>query len=122
MTAAILIVHIVIAAALIFVIVVMQRSEGGGLGIGGGGGGGGMGNFMTGRSTANFFTRTTAVLAALFMTSSLVLTIMENRGASPDATLVDQLRDAGTPGAGSGEGAAPSPEGATPGPALPKVE
>jgi preprotein translocase subunit SecG len=120
MTAAFLIVHIVIAASLIFVIVVMQRSEGGGLGIGGGGGGG-MGNFMTGRSTANFFTRTTAILAGLFMISSMLLTILENQGASPDATLVDQLREAGTPGT-AGEGAAPAPEGATPGPAVPKVE
>jgi preprotein translocase subunit SecG len=121
MTAAFLIVHIVIAAALIFVIVVMQRSEGGGLGIGGGGGGGGMGNFMTGRSTANFFTRTTAILAGLFMISSMLLTILENQGAAPDATLVDQLREAGTPGT-AGEGAAPAPEGATPGPSAPKVE
>jgi len=120
MTAAILIVHIVIAAALIFIIVVMQRSEGGGLGIGGGGG---MGNFMTGRSTANLFTRTTAVLAALFMTSSLALTIVENQGRATDATVVDQLRDAGTPGTAGGDGAAPAPEGAAPSaPSLPKVE
>jgi len=116
MTAVLLIVHIVIAVALIFIVVVMQRSEGGGLGIGGGGGGG-MGNFMTGRSTANLLTRTTAVLAGLFMVSSLVLTIMENNQSRSSAdSLVDQLRQVGTP---TGEAPAPAPE-ATPG--VPKVE
>ncbi len=40
---------------------------------GGGGGGGGMGGFMTGRATANLLTRTTAVLAALFMVLSLTI-------------------------------------------------
>ncbi|HKY94999.1 MAG TPA: preprotein translocase subunit SecG [Kiloniellales bacterium] len=120
MTAIILIVHIVIAVALIFVIVVMQRSEGGGLGIGGGGGGG-MGNFMTGRSTANFFTRTTAVLAALFMISSISLTMLENSDAQRSSdTLVDQLRQTGTPGATDETPApAPAPESA---PGTPKVE
>jgi preprotein translocase subunit SecG len=118
MTAIILIAHIVIAAALIFVIVVMQRSEGGGLGIGGGGGGGGMGNFMTGRSTANFFTRTTAILAGLFMISSFSLTILENRDANPAGeTLVDQLRQSGTPG--ETPAPAPAPESA---PGTPRVE
>ncbi len=58
-------------------VVLIQRSEGGGLGIGSGGGG--MGSFMTGRGTANLLTRTTAVLAALFMALSLVLALM-NRG------------------------------------------
>ncbi len=62
-----LIVHLMIAIALVAV-VLLQRSEGGGLGMGGG-----MSGFMTGRSTANLLTRTTAVLAALFVITSLVL-------------------------------------------------
>ena len=120
MTAIILIAHIVIAAALIFVIVVMKRSEGGGLGIGGGGGGG-MGNFMTGRSTANFFTRTTAILAGLFMISSVALTMLENNAARPAGeTLVDQLRQSGAPDTTGGAPApAPAPESAH---GTPKVE
>jgi preprotein translocase subunit SecG len=76
-----LVVHLLIALALIGVIL-MQKSEGGGLGIGGstgGGGGGGMGGFMTGRGTANLLTRTTAVLAALFIIISLVLAKMSGR-------------------------------------------
>jgi preprotein translocase subunit SecG len=58
----------VLAVALIGV-VLLQRSEGGALGIGGGG----MGGFMTGRSAANLLTRTTAILAAAFMLTSLSL-------------------------------------------------
>jgi len=64
----ILVIHVLLAAALI-VIVLLQKSEGGGLGFGGGG----MSGFMTGRSQANLLTRTTAILAAAFMGTSLLL-------------------------------------------------
>ncbi len=70
-----LVVHVLITIALVALILI-QRSEGGGLGIGGGGGGGGMGGLMSGRGTANFLTRTTAVLAGAFMLSSLVLAFL----------------------------------------------
>ena len=65
----ILVVHLLIAVALVGV-VLLQRSEGGALGIGGGGG---MSGFLTGRGTANLLTRTTTILAALFILTSLVL-------------------------------------------------
>lgn len=93
MSTVLLVIHLMIAAALVGV-VLLQRSEGGALGIGGGGGGGG---FMTGRGTANLLTRATAILAALFMISSLVLVILMN-SRQPGGSLVDQLRDSGTPG------------------------
>lgn len=70
-----LVVHLLVTLALIGVVLI-QKSEGGALGIGGsggGGGGGGMGGFMTGRATANLLTRTTAILAALFMALSLTI-------------------------------------------------
>ncbi len=71
-----LVVHVLLCAALI-VVVLIQRSEGGLGGLGGGsGGGGGMSGFMTGRSAANVLTRTTAVLAALFMATSLILAVL----------------------------------------------
>jgi len=75
MTAVLIIIHLILAIAMVF-IVLIQQSEGG---IGGlGGGGGGMGGFMTGRATANLLTRLTAVLAALFMVTSLTLAILAN--------------------------------------------
>ena len=72
-----LIVHLFVTLALIGVVLI-QRSEGGGLGIGTSQG---MGSFMSGRGTANLLTRTTAVLAAIFMLLSLTLALM-NRGST----------------------------------------
>jgi preprotein translocase subunit SecG len=63
-----LVVHLLVAVGLVGV-VLLQRSEGGALGIGGGG----MSGFLSGRGTANLLTRTTAVLAAAFILTSLAL-------------------------------------------------
>ena len=62
-----LIVQTVIAASLVAVIL-MQRSEGGGLGVGGSSSG-----FMTARGAADFLTRTTAILAGIFVLLSILL-------------------------------------------------
>ncbi|MCT6880524.1 MAG: preprotein translocase subunit SecG [Commensalibacter sp.] len=72
-----LILHLLVTLGLIGVVLI-QRSEGGGLGIGSSQG---MGAFMTGRGTANLLTRTTAILAAVFMALCLVMAIM-NKGNS----------------------------------------
>ena len=83
MATALLIIHLLIAAAMVGV-VLMQRSEGGALGMGGGGGAGG--GFLTGRGTANLLTRATAVLAACFFLTSILLTIVAQRElAAPSA-------------------------------------
>ena len=73
MTTVILVIHLILAIALVG-IVLLQRSEGGALGMGGGGGG--MGGFMTGRGAADLLTRTTAIIAAGFMATSLTLAIL----------------------------------------------
>jgi preprotein translocase subunit SecG len=65
--------------------VLLQKSEGGALGIGGGG----MSGFMTGRSTANLLTRATAILAAAFFTTSVLLVVMHNRARAP-VSIIDQ--------------------------------
>ncbi len=77
MTTVLLIIHLFVTLALIGVVLI-QRSEGGGLGIGSSQG---MGSFMSGRGTANLLTRTTAILATVFMVLSLVLALM-NRGTT----------------------------------------
>ena len=66
-----LVVHGLIALALVGVIL-LQKSEGGGLGIGGGTGGG----LMTARGAANLLTRSTTVLAVLFIGSSILLAVL----------------------------------------------
>ena len=77
MIAVVLVVHLFIAIALIGAVLV-QRSEGGGLGIGGGS----LGGLMTTRGSANLMTRITAVLAACFMGTSVLLAIMAGGGES----------------------------------------
>jgi preprotein translocase subunit SecG len=71
----IIVIHLLIVIALVGVVLI-QRSEGGGLGIGGGSG------FMTARGAANALTRTTAILAAAFFATSIILGVMAHRGGS----------------------------------------
>jgi len=87
MLTVLLVIHLLVTIGLIG-IVLIQKSEGGALGIGGGGGsGGGMGGFMTGRETANLLTRTTAVLATLFMGLSLTIAVISNQSIDKGSIL-----------------------------------
>ncbi|MCW2245949.1 preprotein translocase subunit SecG [Azospirillum fermentarium] len=87
MHAVVLVIHLLIALALVGVILI-QKSEGGGLGIGGGT----MGGMMSARGTANLLTRTTAILAACFMATSIVLAVMAgNTGAQRPASIIDSI-------------------------------
>ncbi|MBL8806544.1 MAG: preprotein translocase subunit SecG [Rhodospirillales bacterium] len=73
MTTVLTVIHLLVAIALVGVVLI-QRSEGGGLGMGGSSGG--MGGFMSARGTANLLTRTTGILAAAFMATSIALAIL----------------------------------------------
>ena len=83
MIAILLTIHLFLALSLV-IAVLLQRSEGGALGIGGGGGG-----MMTGRAQANLLTRATAILAAAFMATSLILAIMAAQARKPQS-IIDQ--------------------------------
>ena len=67
-----LVIHAILALLLI-IIVLIQRAEGGALGIGGGSDG------MSPRGTADVLTRTTSIIAVLFVITSLSLTILSMR-------------------------------------------
>jgi preprotein translocase subunit SecG len=82
MSTILLIIELFVTLALIG-IVLIQRSEGGGLGIGGSQG---MGSFMSGRGTANLLTRTTAILATIFMGLAVALGVL-NRGGGAGSIL-----------------------------------
>jgi preprotein translocase subunit SecG len=101
------VVHILIALSLVGV-VLLQKSEGGALGMGGGG----MSGFMTGRSTANLLTRTTAILAALFFLTSILLVVLSNSGRAPRSFV-------GEGGSGPAVPFAPGAPATAPGPAAP---
>lgn len=120
MQTVLIVIHLMIVVALVGV-VLLQRSEGGGLGIGGGSG------FMTARGAANALTRSTAILAALFFTTSLLLSIMARYGEKPTDILdkvpstqqtdgkgvLDQLGGAETPKPAD-NAAAPAADATTP--------
>lgn len=128
METVIIVIHLMVVLALVGV-VLLQRSEGGGLGIGGGSG------FMTARGASNALTRATAILAAAFFATSLLLTIMARYGEQPldildrvppssttqpqvpGGGILDQLGGAGAPAAPSTSPQAPAPaegQGAVP--------
>ena len=67
-----LVIHALLALLLI-IIVLIQRAEGGALGIGGGADG------MSPRGAADALTRTTAIIATLFIITSISLTIISLR-------------------------------------------
>ena len=117
MQTVILVIHLMLAVALVAV-VLLQRSEGGGLGMGGGSGGagGGMG-LMSARAAGNVLTRTTAILAAGFMITSITLAIMANSGRDTGASSVMDQAPATTE-----QPAAPDSQPADQGPAVPLSE
>ena len=93
-------IHLMLVLAMIGV-VLLQKSEGGGLVSSTSG-------FMTGRGTANVLTRTTALLAAGFFLTSLILSLLASHGRAP----VSLINTGGAPA----QGQAPVPAG---GPAPP---
>lgn len=127
MNAALLVLHVLIAAALVAVVLV-QKSEGGALGMGGGGG------MMTGRGTANLLTRMTTWLAGAFFATSIILALIANQGSRQRSIFDPKQVPPGATGqprpgpSAPGAPSAPAPGGPgksapngqkTPGPALP---
>jgi preprotein translocase subunit SecG len=98
----IILIHLMIVLAMVG-LVLLQKSEGGGLGMGGGTGG-----FLSSRGTANVLTRTTAILAALFFATSLVLSIIAGMDRKPRSIL-----DTAAPGSAPAAPGAPPPLGGT---------
>ena len=112
MAAVLLVIHVMLAIALVAT-VLLQRSEGGALGMGGGG----MAGLMTGRATANLLSRTTAILAACFMGTSLLLAYLGGIERKP-ASILEEMPAAPPSAAKEGETApAPANEAAPAAPA-----
>ena len=87
------VVQALVAASLVGVIL-MQRSEGGGLGMGGGGSPAGL---MSARGAADFLTRSTAILATIFIILAIALAAYagtKRQPASIDTSLVNQVAPA----------------------------
>ncbi len=84
----------IILAVLLVVVILLQKSEGGALGIGVS-----QDSFISSRSAANFLTKATAILATLFIITSISLTIISNEGISSSSVLekVEEKKDSSEP-------------------------
>ena len=82
-----LVINIILAAVLVL-LVLFQKSEGGALGIGIS-----QDNFMFSRSAGNFLTKSTAIIAALFIFCSLALTIISRDDIIPTTSVLDKVEE-----------------------------
>ena len=82
-----LVINIVLAAILVLLVLV-QKSEGGALGIGLS-----QDNFMFSRSAGNFLTKSTALIATLFIICSLSLTIISRSELEPTGSVLDKIEE-----------------------------
>ncbi len=82
-----LILNIVFAIILVL-LVLLQKSEGGALGIGVS-----QENLMFSKSAGNFMTKSTAVVATLFIICSLALTIVSRGDLAPTSSVLDTVEE-----------------------------
>ena len=89
----ILILNIILAIILV-IIILLQKSEGGALGIGAS-----QESFISSRSAGDFLTKTTAIIATLFIITSISLTIMAQEKISTSSVLekVEEKQDPSEP-------------------------
>jgi|TARA_B110000438_G_scaffold296620_1_gene341595 preprotein translocase subunit SecG len=89
----ILVINIILAIILV-IVVLLQRSEGGALGIGVS-----QDNFISSRSAGSFLTKVTAIIATLFIITSISLTIISKDEFSSTSVLekVDEEKDSSEP-------------------------
>jgi preprotein translocase subunit SecG len=110
-------IHMLVGLSVV-VLVLMQHGKGAdagaafGGGGGGGAGGGGAGSLFGASGSANFLSRTTAVLATVFFTTSLVLAyIASGAGTQPAGSIMEQQDTIPVPSTvpGEAEGDIPTP-------------
>ena len=75
----------IILAIILVVIILLQRSEGGALGIGAS-----QDSYISSRSAGNFLTKATAIIATLFIITSISLTIL-TRGDMPTSSVLEKV-------------------------------
>ena len=84
----------IILAVLLVVIILLQKSEGGALGIGAS-----QESFISSRSAGNLLTKATAIIATLFIVTSILLTIMAQKEIPTSSVLekVEEKQDPSEP-------------------------
>ena len=84
----VLLVTNIILAVILVLLVLIQKSEGGALGIGVS-----QESYMFSRSTGNFLTKATGVIAMLFIICSLGLTIISRGDLIPKTSVIDKIEE-----------------------------
>ena len=89
----ILVLNIILAIILV-IIILLQKSEGGALGIGAS-----QESFISSRSAGSLLTKATAIIATLFIITSVSLTIIAQKGISTSSVLekVEEKKDSSEP-------------------------
>ena len=84
----------IILAILLVIVIILQKSEGGALGIGAS-----QDSFISSRSAGNFLTKATAVIATLFIATSIFLTVLsrENMPATSVLEIIEEKEDSSEP-------------------------
>ena len=84
----ILIVANIVLAIVLIIIVLLQRSEGGALGLGLS-----QDNFASTRSVGNFLTKTTAIIATLFIISSISLVVISRGDLEETQSVLEKIEE-----------------------------
>ena len=84
----------VILAVILVVVILLQKSEGGALGLGAS-----QDSFVSSRSAGSFLTKSTAIIATLFIITSISLTIMSKEKFSSTSVLekIEEKKDSTEP-------------------------
>ena len=84
----------IILAILLVVIILLQKSEGGALGLGAS-----QDSFISSRSAGSFLTKATAIIATLFIITSISLTIISKEEFSSSSVLekIEKIEDSSEP-------------------------
>ena len=84
----ILIVTNIVLAILLIILVLLQKSEGGALGIGLS-----QDNFASTRSVGDFLTKSTAIIATLFIISSISLVVMSREDFVDTKSVIEKIEE-----------------------------
>ena len=87
METAVIVLNVILAVILV-ILVLLQRSEGGALGLGLS-----QDNFASTRTVGNFLTKSTAVIAALFIISSISLVILSKEDLEEKQSVIERIEE-----------------------------
>lgn len=118
----VLTIHVIVGLSVIG-LVLMQHGKGADAGAafgGGGGGGGGAGSVFGSSGSANFLSRTTAMLATVFFLTSLGLAYLASSARTPPASIMESVSPVPSPTGAEGVPAVPAQRDDSPAGSIPR--